>query len=121
MIFFNVEIGEKTRKILEDVWLGTVSVVLKCPGEKFQYLHRDTYKLSFRVPDDRDLRTLLEKVGPLVVPSANPEGEIPAHTIKVAKNYFGDKVDFYIDGGEIISEPSALVEIKNGEVKVLRV
>jgi len=118
--FFDIEINEEIKKILEDVWPGKVSVVLPCLNKKFQYLHRGTQKLAFRVPDKISLREILQKTGPLVAPSANPEGEAPARTIKKAKEYFGNKVDFYIDGGTLISKPSTLIEIKNKEMTVLR-
>ena len=61
---------------------------------------------------------LLKETGPLVAPSANPEGEIPAKNIEEARKYFGNKVDFYIDEGKIISEPSTLVRIDEDEIKV---
>ena len=35
-----------------------------------------------------------------------------SETIDKAKEYFGDKVDFYVEGGEIIGSPSSLIEIK---------
>ena len=41
-------------------------------------------------------------------------------SIKEAKEYFGDKVDFYIDGGKRKSEPSTLIKIENGKIEVLR-
>lgn len=55
-----------------------------------------------------------------MAPSANPEGLESAKNIKMAKDYFGERVDFYLDGGELRSKSSTLVEIKGDEVKVLR-
>ena len=87
---------------------------------KLNYLHRGTKSLAFRLPKPYWLRRLLAKVGPLVAPSANPEGKPPAKTIKEARKYFGDKADFYVDGGRIIGRPSKLVQITEGKIKILR-
>ncbi len=70
---------------------------------------------------NKKLFSLLQKTGPLVAPSANPQGLTPASNIKEAKKYFGDRVDFYIAGGTLISKPSTIIKInKNGEIEVLR-
>jgi len=66
------------------------------------------------------LRFLLRKTGPLVAPSANPEGLDPALTIRQAKKYFSNMVDFYIDRGKLESSPSTLVKIEAGNIIVLR-
>ncbi|MEK7077097.1 MAG: Sua5/YciO/YrdC/YwlC family protein, partial [Patescibacteria group bacterium] len=58
--------------------------------------------------------------GPLVAPSANIEGKPPAWTIKEAKKYFGDKADFYVDGGTIKKSPSMLIKIEDGTAVRLR-
>lgn len=117
---FGIGISEKLALFLGKIWPGKVGVVLSCPGEKFEYLHRGTQSLAFRVPDRKDLRSLLRKSGPLVAPSANPEGKTPASDIAQAKSYFGSQVDFYIEGGKIASPPSTLIKIEGDRVTVLR-
>ncbi len=76
------------------------------------YLTRGRKSLAVRVPSTPSMRELLEIVGePVVAPSANPEGEKPATTIKEAIEYFGENVDLYIDGGTIIGKPSTIVRV----------
>ena len=97
------------------------SVILDCPDEKFAYLHRGTKTLAFRLPSPRLLRDLLLKVGPLIAPSANPEGLAPAQNISEAKKYFGNSVDLYLDGGKIIGQASKVIKLhKDGSVTILR-
>ena len=97
------------------------SFILDCLDEKLSYLHRGTQTLAFRIPSPLALRDLLIKTGPLVAPSANPEGLLPAQNIKEAKKYFGDLVDIYIDAGEIIGKPSKVIRLhKDGTETVLR-
>ena len=120
LALFDIKINNATRNILKKLWPGKVSVVLPVPSKKFQYLHRGTKTLAFRVPKKPSLIRLLKYAGPLISTSANPQGSKPAATITEAKKYFGDGVDFYIDGDKIRSLPSTLVEIKDGNVNVLR-
>lgn len=101
-------------------WPGKVSIVLPCPEEKFAYLHRGGKTLAFRVPDKQDLLAILKETGPLVAPSANPQDKLPALTILEARNYFGDNVDFYVDAGMLVSEPSTLIEIRPNKILILR-
>jgi L-threonylcarbamoyladenylate synthase len=117
---FDIKIDLETRKILNSLWPGKVSVIFPVKSRKFEYLHRGTKTLAFRVPKKKSLADLLKKTGPLISTSANPEGLKPAETIAKAKKYFGDCVDFYINGGKIKSLPSTLLEIKNGKVNVIR-
>ncbi len=117
---FGIKLKDSEKKFLEKYWPGEVSVVLECKEKKFQYLHRGTKTLAFRLPKKESLRKIISKTGPFLAPSANPEGMIPALTITEAKKYFGDEVDFYVNVGKLNKKASTLVKIKDGEVEVLR-
>lgn len=103
---FGFKIDNQTRQILQQVWPGKVSVVLG--------------STAFRMPEDALLRRILEKTGPLISTSANLSGQDPAKNITGAKNYFGEKVDFYIDGGNLAASSSTVVSLSKGKMKILR-
>lgn len=117
---FGVKLNPEIKKLLGRLWPGRVSVILKCISKRFAYLHRGTKTLAFRLPAKKFLRAFLKKTGPLVAPSANLEGKPPAQTIIEAWHYFGDRVDFYIDGGRLDRKPSKLVAMYEGKDQVLR-
>ncbi len=118
---FGVRIGTKERAFLRRVWPGAVSVILPCRFKRFEYLHRGTETLAFRVPKPSRLRALLATTGALVAPSANPEGKPTARTIAEARVYFGDSVDYYARGKATSRRPSTLVVFeKDGRVRMLR-
>jgi len=117
---FGIQLDAKIKNFLRKLWPGKISIILPCPDKKFYYLHRRTKFLAFRLPKKPDLIKLLKETGPLVAPSANWEGFPPASTIKEAKRYFKNTVDFYVDGGKLIGGPSALIQIKGGKIEVLR-
>lgn len=107
-------------EMLGKFWPGKVSVVLPCADEKWQHLHRDTGTIAFRLPHVPELRALLRETGPIIAPSANPQGKPPAETIENAKSYFGDAVDFFVDGGTLHGEPSTVVRFEEGKIVVVR-
>ena len=104
---FGIAISETAKIFLQKFWPGKVSVAFDD-------------KRAFRIPDRTELLDLLKQTGPLIAPSANPEGLPPAKNISDAKNYFQNNVDFYEDGGELNSPPSTLVRIAGDKVEVLR-
>ena len=117
---FDISPDEETMELLKKFWPGPVSVILNCPSEKFKYLHRNTKSLAFRLPKKSSLRRLIKITGPLVAPSANPQGLPPARTAKEAQMYFGDAVDFYKRGGRPKSKSSTLVDLRGKSPKILR-
>lgn len=102
---FGVKPDKETLKILNKYWPGKVSIVVN--------------NIAFRLPNNKKLIAILKKAGPLIAPSANPEGLPPAKTIAEAKAYFGDQVDFY-QAGRTNKKPSRLIKVDGNEVIVLR-
>lgn len=113
---------DSVEEVLGELWPGPNSVILPIQEATPEYLHRGTGTLAVRVPDDTELRTLLVQVGPIVAPSANPQGLEPASTIVMAQEYFGETVDFYVDSGPVNDvKPSNLIAInRDGTLEKLR-
>jgi L-threonylcarbamoyladenylate synthase len=98
---------------VNELWPGKTSIILPSNTAP-RWLTRGNESLAYRIPDNEALREMLQKTGPLIAPSANPEGEQPAMDIHEAKGYFGDEVDFYVDHGRVFDDsPSALYRLKN--------
>jgi L-threonylcarbamoyladenylate synthase len=77
--------------------------------------------IAFRVPGPKKLRDLLLATGPLIAPSANPEGLPPVKKIAEAKKYFGEAVDFYASGKTLSGKPSRIIRLhEDGSVDILR-
>lgn len=118
---FHVSLNEEQKDILEKVWPGRVSVILPCRSKEFSYLHRGKRSLAFRMPKKKLLREIIKKTGPLVAPSANPEGLPPAVTTAQAKKYFGSQVDFYLSGGTLKGSPSTVIFLEENRFKIVRI
>ncbi len=120
---FGVLLTDNDREKISQWWPGPVTVILPvAPAyqEALSYLHRGTNELAFRMPGKPSLIELLQHTGPLVAPSANPQGKEPAHTMAEAKEYFGDAIAYYEDEGEVHGLPSTIVRLQNGEITVIR-
>lgn len=100
-------------------WPNPISVVI--PISQLADLHAGQGSVAFRIPKDDQLTQFLQQTGPLLTSSANHPGEEPANTIDEARKYFGDKVDFYVDGGDLSgSKPSTVIRMVDDAVEVLR-
>jgi Putative translation factor (SUA5) len=116
---FDIQLSADERDKIMQFWPGPVSVILRCDNNKFSYLHRGGNTLAFRMPAKDWLRNIIKSTGPLVAPSANPEGQLPANTVKQAKIYFRNTVDFY-KSGKITNHASKIIQIIGGEIVVIR-
>lgn len=78
--------------------------------------------LAFRaVPSDSELARLIQQVGPLLAPSANPAGQPPARTIRQALDYFGDAIPVYVDGGAVTdAAPSRIIRFDGDNLITIR-
>ncbi len=91
--------------------------------DQHDWLTRGGDTIAYRVVRDELLKKVIQSVGPVIAPSANPEGLPPARTIEEAKAYFGDAIDIYIDGGEVpeTTQASRIIEVKpDGSVVTIR-
>lgn len=117
-----VQLGIKARylKAVESFWPNSISIIIPC-GPELDYLSQEKRSLAVRIPKDSALLTLLEQTGPLITSSANQPGEPAALTVDEAKNYFGDSVDFYEDGGDLSGrKPSTIIRMVDDAVEVIR-
>jgi L-threonylcarbamoyladenylate synthase len=77
--------------------------------------------IAFRLPQQKEFQDFLLQTGPLIAPSANPESLPPAQNISEAKNYFGDAVDFYEDGGTLANKASKIIKLnEDNSTNILR-
>lgn len=102
------------KKVLSYSVETPTSFIVPITRTDLSYLDRGTRTLAFRIPYVPELRDLLVETGPLIAPSANPEGLPPATTIEEAHAYFGTVVDAYSEGGFIKGNPSALIDVYTG-------
>lgn len=117
-----VGLGVKRRyvKAVEHLWPNPISIILPCKAVA-SYLDKGRLSLPFRIPADPDLRNLLLAAGPLLTTSANDPDCPASMTVQQAVDYFHEKVDFYVDGGDLTgSKPSTIIRVADDAIEVLR-
>lgn len=115
-----VTLGIKRRYLMAvaEYWPGSISIEIP---HGLGYLSQGTGRQAFRVVADKNLRKLLDATGPLLTTSCNQPGEPPANNIEEAINYFGGRIEVYIDGGDLSgSQPSTLIRVVDDAVEVIR-
>ena len=107
-------INSKWLDLTSKYWPGPFSLIFPTERSDLGYLDCGTKTLAFRMPDNKDLLSLIARTGPIIAPSANPEGLPPAQNINQAKKYFETEVDMYIDGGLINNyAPSTIIDMRD--------
>ncbi|HEU5187553.1 MAG TPA: L-threonylcarbamoyladenylate synthase [Candidatus Saccharimonadales bacterium] len=118
--FIELGVDEKYLRRVEQWWPNSLSIETPL-GPELSYLHQGTDRQGLRVVPDARVRALLEQTGPLLTSSANLPGEQPANTVQEAYTYFGDLVDFYVDGGDRSGfSPSTLARITDKGFEIIR-
>ena len=102
-------------------WPGTLTVVLPIIAGCLPHYHEQA---AFRVPAKPVLLEILEKTGPLAVPSANKSGQSAATCAEDVESAFGSDFPLLDDGPSTSSLPSSIVAYseKDGQAqwKLLR-
>ncbi|OGL34647.1 threonylcarbamoyl-AMP synthase [Candidatus Saccharibacteria bacterium RIFCSPHIGHO2_12_FULL_47_16b] len=113
-------LGIRYNKVIKSkYWPGPLTIILAAPKAP-SWLTRGSGQLAIRWSAYQELNELINKVGPLVSTSANPEGGQPAESVEQAQKYFGELLDFYIEAGKLKARPSTIAELKNDKLKILR-
>lgn len=119
---FGINITEDQKSFMDKYWPGAVSIILPCSTKKYEYLHRGIGSIAFRMigKKSRNLYKIIDSLGPVLAPSANPQGQPVATCENKAKKYFGDRVDAYLCGGTRRSLPSTLVDYTKTKPALIR-
>lgn len=122
LVKFNVVLSTSELDFIKknSLWPGKVSIIFPVLSPQYTYLTRGTNALAFRIPDVPELRDLISRTGPLIAPSANKEGNPPAHSIDMARKEFGETVDFYVDNGTMNGEASTIIKCTDGVFSIVR-
>lgn len=118
---FGVNLSDIQRERVGEYWPGPVSIIFDVIDDDWVFLHRGKSSLAFRLPAYEELADLIKKTGPLVSTSANISEDETVINIKKAIKVFGNSVDFYLDGGNLVGCSSRVIRIDiNGITNVLR-
>ena len=109
-------------KLMEAFFPGPLTIILKKNKAVPNNLTNNTDTVGIRLPDNIIARKLIEYANvPIATPSANISGRSSGTNIQDIIKDFGDKVDYYIDGGPSeLGIGSTIVKIDGNEPIILR-
>ncbi len=109
------------RELIDRYWPGPLTLIFDASESLSPRLTGNTGKIGIRCPDSSVVRRLLFFLkSPITATSANRSHEPPCQTALEAEKYFGDQVDLILDGGTLVSEPSTVVDVTEGNIKIIR-
>ena len=114
------ELSSVEENLIDSYMPGKLTLLLKKNQKVLSGVTNNEY-VGIRIPDNTDLRTIIEQIGrPLVSTSANLSDNIVATNPELLEPELLAHVAYVENAGTILSEPSSLVKIVDGEVVVLR-
>lgn len=110
-----------SEKLMDKFMPGEITIVLKkketCPDVSLKKFET----IGFRIPNYDFVLNLLNKIDfPLATTSANISKQKTPKDLNGLKKIFNGIVDFIVDGGELGETPSTVIEVIDGNVKILR-
>lgn len=107
--------------LAEAFWPGPLTLVFNASDAVDAALTAASGTIGVRVSSCATATELVTAVGaPLTAPSANPAGMPAPRRLAEVWDYFADRIDFYLDGGDLPGEPaSTVVDVRHG-LEVLR-
>ncbi len=101
----------RAKELADEFWPGPLTLVLPPPRSISDHLLGPSHRVAIRVSSLKVVRDLALQLGrPITATSANPKAQTPATSCTQAKEYFGEEVSYYLEGGTCTGSPSTLVD-----------
>ncbi len=114
------DVSPATRSLARAHWPGPLTLLVGAHPTLAPELVRDG-KVGVRVPGPSPALALVRAFGgPLTATSANPSGQVPAHTEAQARAYFLNMIDDFVPGDAPGGAPSTVVDASVDPPRVIR-
>lgn len=113
-------VSEKAQKLIENFMPGMITLIFKKKETVSEAMTNGKPTIGIRIPDSSFVLSLLEKVGPMLVTSANLSNHPnTTSTAEVLKQLDG-RIDLVVDGKTSDNIASTVVDVSQDEIKILR-
>ena len=119
---FIADRSEAFEEVAREFWPGPLTIVGIAVANLPPEITAGTGTVGVRVPADETVRDLVRSCGgALTATSANPSGREPARSAKEVFDYFGEKIDLILEGGDVsVTEPSTVLDVTTFPPRVIR-
>lgn len=116
-----VDISAAARRLLESDYVpGALTVAIGFKNSPLVPWLEGREEVAIRIPNDERLLAVLRATGPLLVTSANASGQDTPKNVGEILEQLNGQPDLAIDGGEIKTIPSTIVNCRLNPPKVER-
>jgi L-threonylcarbamoyladenylate synthase len=107
--------------LISHFWPGPLTIIVPAHGGLTEGIVHDQ-KIAVRMPGPSFALDLVSTAGyPITSTSANLSGLPPASSARMVTDYFGDTIDFVIDGGDSRAAlPSTIVDLTADSAVIVR-
>jgi L-threonylcarbamoyladenylate synthase len=108
---YDIELNHTQKNLLATLWPGPNTCIFKLANGN---------TIAIRLPKSIFLTSIINITGPLISTSANLHRKPYSRDINSAIKYFGEHIDFYVDGGIRNSYPSSIYNLTMGAASKIR-
>lgn len=119
-IFQYAYVSDKAQKIIKQFMPGMITLIFKKKESVDDMMTNGKTTIGIRIPDSEFVLSLLKKVGPMLVTSANLSHHQNTTSTKEVLQQLDGRIDMIVDGKTSDNIASTVVDVSQDEIKILR-
>lgn len=113
-------VSEKAQKLIEHFMPGMITLIFQKKETVSEAMTNGKPTIGIRIPDSSFVLSLLEKVGPMLVTSANLSNHPNTTSTAEVLEQLDGRIDLVVDGKTSDNIASTVVDVSQDEIKILR-
>lgn len=113
-------ISPQSQKMIDQFMPGMITLIFKKKESVRDSMTNGKSTIGIRIPDSEFVLSLLKKVGPMLVTSANLSQHSNTTSTQEVLNQLDGRIDLVVDGKTSDNIASTVVDVSQDEIKILR-
>lgn len=113
-------ISPQAQKMIDQFMPGMITLIFKKKESVRDSMTNEKSTIGIRIPDSEFVLSLLKKVGPMLVTSANLSQHSNTTSTQEVLNQLDGRIDLVVDGKTSDNIASTVVDVSQDEIKILR-
>ena len=113
-------ISPQAQKMIDQFMPGMITLIFKKKESVRDSMTNGKTTIGIRIPDSEFVLSLLKKVGPMLVTSANLSQHSNTTSTQEVLNQLDGRIDLVVDGKTSDNIASTVVDVSQDEIKILR-
>lgn len=113
-------ISPQAQKMINQFMPGMITLIFKKKESVRDSMTNGKSTIGIRIPDSEFVLSLLKKVGPMLVTSANLSQHSNTTSTQEVLNQLDGRIDLVVDGRTSDNIASTVVDVSQDEIKILR-